>query len=70
MGALTLFLGGRLVKRGRALLKGVGTLQEAGQSIEKRLGDYLGFWRSSDRVYVVKKQRDGGRKLHRKARTI
>jgi hypothetical protein len=49
-----------LVKRGKTLLKGVGTLQEAGQSIEKRLGDYLRFWRSSDRIYVVKKQRNSG----------
>lgn len=70
MGALTFFLGGRLAKRSRAFLKGISTLQEAGQSIEKRLGDYLSFWRSRDRVYVVKKQRNGGGKLHRKTRTI
>lgn len=70
MGPLTFFLGGRLAKRGRALLKGVSTLQNAGESIEQRLGNYLSFWRSSDRVYVVKKQRNGGGKVHRKARTI
>lgn len=61
MGALTFWLAGGLRKGQRALLKGVGSLQEAGESIEKRLGYQLAFWRSSDRRYVVKKQRNGRR---------
>lgn len=58
MGTLTFWLAGELRKSETALLKGVGTLKEAGQRIEKRLGYKLAFWRSSDRRYVVKKQRN------------
>lgn len=58
MASLAFFLGGRLTKRSRALLKGLGSLQKAGESIEQRLGDYLTFWRSRDRRNVVKKQRN------------
>lgn len=66
---LAFFLRGNL-ERSRAFLKGVRTLQQAGQSIEQRLGDYLSFWRTSDRAYVVKKQRNGWRRLNRKPRTV
>jgi hypothetical protein len=55
--ALTFFLRGQL-ERSRSLLKGIGSIKEAGKRVEQRLGDYLTFWRSSDRRNVVKKQRN------------